>query len=463
MKRERVYLRVPFAEKEEAKRLGARWDQESKRWFVPGERDLTPFARWRPQSGYGPYNSPNARTLTQGKVTEDVNSLIDRVRQVIRVRHMSLFTEKGYLGWILRFIEFHGGKHPATLSSQCVSAFLSFLADSENVAASTQNQALNALVFLYREVLQIDLGKLEGIRWAKRPASLPVVLSPSEVTSILTDLKGVKRIIASLLYGTGMRLTEALKLRVKDLDFTLGIIFIRDAKGGKDRTVPLPKGLREALQAQLIHAKKLHELDLADGLGAVYLPHALERKYPNANKQWCWQYVFPSHKRSVDPRSKRIGRHHLYNDIMQSALSQAVKNAGITKKVNCHTFRHSAATHWLNSGVDIRTVQELLGHNDVKTTMIYTHVTEESARRVPSPLDAISQTLLEQQVEACALAVPDQTCAAAPISDDTNNLAREKHPLYDTEVPGSHAGPAGWLRRAWTSSLSLFSSRQWFD
>lgn len=165
MKRERVYLKVPFAEKEEAKRLGARWDQDSKRWFVPGERDLTPFAKWRQQTGYGPYKSPGARTLTQGQVSEDVNSLVDRARQVIRVRHMSRFTEKGYIGWILRFIEFHGGKHPGTLSSQSVSAFLSFLADSENVAASTQNQALNALVFLYREVLQIDLGKLEGIRW----------------------------------------------------------------------------------------------------------------------------------------------------------------------------------------------------------------------------------------------------------------------------------------------------------
>lgn len=460
MRRERVYLKVPFADKDEAKRLGARWDQDSKRWFVPGERDLTPFSKWRQQTGYGPYKSPCARTLTEAKVTEDVNSLVDRVRQVIRVRHMSRFTEKGYIGWILRFIEFHGGKHPATLSSQCVSAFLSFLADSENVAASTQNQALNALVFLYREVLQIDLGKLEGIRWAKKPASLPVVLSPSEITQILTGLKGVKRVIASLLYGTGMRLTEALKLRVKDLDFDLGIIFIRDAKGGKDRTVPLPKGLKEVLQAQLLYAKKLHELDLADGLGAVHLPHALERKYPSANKQWCWQYVFPSHKRSVDPRSKRLGRHHLYNDIMQTALSQAVKNAGVTKKVNCHTFRHSAATHWLNSGVDIRTVQELLGHNDVKTTMIYTHVAEESARRVASPLDVISQTLLEQQIETNAHDVPVQTRVAAPMSDKTNIIASEEPPLYDVRSSGNRSGPVGWLKRVCTSSFSWLGSRQ---
>jgi integron integrase len=371
---------------------------------------------------------------------------------------MSRFTEKGYIGWVLRFIDFHAGKHPATLSSQCVSAFLSFLADSENVAASTQNQALNALVFLYREVLQIDLGKLEGIRWTKRPASLPVVLSIGEVTSILNELQGVKRIIASLLYGTGMRLAEALKLRVKDIDFTAGIIIIRDGKGDKDRSVPLPKGLREALQAQLQYAKKLHELDLAEGLGAVYLPHALERKYPNANKQWCWQYVFPSHKRSVDPRSKRLGRHHLYNDIMQSGLSQAVRNVGIAKKVNCHTFRHSAATHWLNSGVDIRTVQELLGHNDVKTTMIYTHVTEESARRVVSPLDVISQTLCEPQTQGCAQEVPDETGAATVLSVATDNRELVSHPRGAKKVSDGNVEPTSWLRRLWASSFALFFS-----
>lgn len=454
MSRERVYLKVPFAQKEEAKRLGARWDQESKRWFVSGDRDLTAFARWRLPTGYGPYTAPSARALAPIKVTEDVNSLIDRVRQVIRVRHMSRFTEKGYIGWIVRFIEFHGGKHPANLSSQCVSSFLSFLADSENVAASTQNQALNALVFLYREVLQIDLGKLEGIRWSKRPVSLPVVLSSSEVTSVLKELKGVKKVIASLLYGTGMRLAEALKLRVKDIDFSLGIIFIRDAKGGKDRTVPLPKGLREPLQAQLLHAKKLHDLDLADGLGAVYLPHALERKYPNANKQWCWQYVFPSHKRSVDPRSKREGRHHLYNDIMQSALSQAVKRVGIAKKVNCHTFRHSAATHWLNSGIDIRTVQELLGHNDVKTTMIYTHVTEESARRVSSPFDAISQTLLGDLSVVHSEPRPDRSGAPTPTGETICKLESEQPKQCRPYSFGSKMKPSVWLGRLLGKFLS---------
>jgi integron integrase len=457
MTRERVYLRVPFAEKEAAKRLGARWDQAVKRWFVPGDRDLTAFARWRQQSEYGPYKSPVVANLSSTKITEDVNSLVDRIRQVIRVRHMSHFTEKGYIGWILRFIDFHGGQHPASLSSQCVSAFLSYLADSENVAAATQNQALNSLVFLYREVLQIDLGKLEGIRWAKRPVSLPAVLSIEEVTSILTELKGVKRVIASLMYGTGMRLAEALKLRVKDIDFATGIIIIRDGKGHKDRSVPLPKRLRDALQAQLLYAKKLHELDLAEGLGAVYLPHALERKYPNANKQWCWQYVFPSHKRSVDPRSKRIGRHHLYNDIMQSGLSQAVKDTGIAKKVTCHTFRHSAATHWLNRGVDIRTVQELLGHHDVKTTMIYTHVAEESARRVMSPLDVISQAPLEQQTEAYAQEMPEAIRLTKAQSVETDGQVPARLPHKTIQAPSNDVEPVGWLKGLRISSIKLLS------
>jgi integron integrase len=456
MLRERVYLRVPFKDKDEAKRMGARWDQESKRWFVYGGRDLTPFARWRPQSGYGPQKAPNSRRLTEARVTEDVNSLLNRVRQTIRVRHMSRFTEKGYLGWIQRFIDFHGGKHPASLSSQSVAAFLSFLADSENVAASTQNQALNALVFLYREVLEIDLGKLEGIKWSKKPTMLPVVLSPNEVTAILKELKGVQALIASLLYGTGMRLTEALKLRVKDLDFELGLILIRDAKGDKNRSVSLPKHLSKPLRAQLEYAKRLHELDVADGLGAVWLPNALERKYPNANKQWCWQYVFPSHKRSVDPRSKRLGRHHLYNDIMQSAMANAVKVSGITKKVNCHTLRHSAATHWLNNGVDIRTVQELLGHSDVKTTMIYTHVTEESARRVVSPLDAIWQDLEGRNAKIPVKEIPCELLASTAVVPGNVNLRDGTEQTGCASRSTSGGGTERvWLKKLWKGSRRL--------
>lgn len=451
MQRERVYLRVPFKDKDEAKRLGARWDQDSKRWFVSGDRDLAPFAQWRTRSGYSPYQPATNKALTPQRIDEDLNALMNRVRQTIRLRRMSRFTEKTYLGWIQRFITFHHSQHPATLSSQAISSYLTFLADSQNVAAATQNQALNALVFLYREVLGIDLGKLDGITWAKKSRMLPVALSPQEVTEVLKGLNGTKGIIASLLYGTGMRLTEALKLRVKDLDFELGIICIRDAKGSKDRSVPLPRHLTDALQKQLSHAKKLHELDLQEGFGAVFLPHGLERKYPNANKQWCWQYVFPSHKRSVDPRSGRVGRHHLYNDIMQSAMADAVKAAGIAKKVNCHTLRHSAATHWLNSGVDIRTVQELLGHNDVKTTMIYTHVTEESARRVVSPLDTIWSSL--EQHKAASRVEPVST------KSDTSTSANGKSDSGTvTELPcGSIAPPASggtsrrWLQKLWAT------------
>jgi integron integrase len=449
MQRERVYLRVPFKDKNEAKRLGARWDQESKRWFVSGGRDLTPFAQWRPQSGYGSYQPPTNKALTPQKIDEDINSLMNRVRQTIRVRHMSRFTEKGYLGWMQRFIDFHRGQHPATLSSQAISSYLSFLADSENVAAATQNQALNSLVFLYREVLGIDIGKLDGITWAKKPRTLPVVLSPQEVAAILKELKGTKGMIASLLYGTGMRLTEALKLRVKDLDFELGIICIRDAKGGKDRSVPLPKHLTKALQAQLSYAKNLHDTDLKEGLGAVFLPHALERKYPNANKQWCWQYVFPSHKRSVDPRSGRMGRHHLYNDIMQSAMTTAVKAAGIAKKVNCHTLRHSAATHWLNSGVDIRTVQELLGHNDVKTTMIYTHVTEESARKVVSPFDAIWDTLVQHESAAQGYLASEEGTTIPPLAEKSDSHATSQPYAYSTISTTRGTVLWRWLQGLW--------------
>lgn len=460
MLRERVYLKVPFKEKDQAKRLGARWDPKSKRWFVLGGRELAPFARWRSQSGYGPVKAPTIQKLADTKATEDINSLLDRVRQTIRVRHMSRFTEKSYIGWIQRFVTFHEREHPANLTSQGVAAFLSFLADSENVAASTQNQALNALVFLYREVLAIDLGKMEGIVWSSKPVILPVVLSPKEVTSILKELKGVHALIAHLLYGTGMRLTEALKLRVKDLDFEIGIIMIRDAKGEKHRSVPLPKNLIKPLRAQIEHAKKLHETDLHEGLGAVHLPHALERKYPNANKQWCWQYVFPSHKRSVDPRSKRIGRHHLYNDIMQKAMAHAVKTSGVTKKVNCHTLRHSAATHWLNNGVDIRIVQELLGHSDVKTTMIYTHVTEESARRVASPLDSIWENLEPLPVVNASQDRPPEMPTQRGVLSSGSHQIEVSGPLECESAQSNQRGSdVVWFKKLWRGSRALLGLR----
>jgi integron integrase len=307
----------------------------------------------------------------------------------MRLAHMSLFTEKSYIAWCRRFVAFHHGKHPRDMGTKEITVFLTHLAADRNVAASTQNQALNALVFLYREVLERDPGVFEGIQWAKKPNFLPVVLSVNEVAAILSSMSGVQRLIAALLYGTGMRLSEALRLRVKDIDFERNLIVVRDTKGAKDRSVPLPASVQKPLQNQLQKAHAIHQRDLAEGLGRVELPHALAKKYPNANAEWKWQYVFPSHKRSIDPKTGRTGRWHLYPNIMQDAVSAAVRKNGIQKKVSCHTFRHSFATHLLDSGTDIRTVQVLLGHSDVKTTMIYTHVTVEKGVGTKSPLDRI--------------------------------------------------------------------------
>ena len=307
--------------------------------------------------------------------------LIQVTRNKMRLAHMSLFTEKSYIQWIRHFIAFHNGRHPREMSAKEVTEFLTHLAVARKVAPSTQNQALNAIVFLYKVVLQRDPGMFKGVRWAKKSQHVPVVLSVSEVRQVIQNLTNVQWVIACLLYGTGMRLTEALKLRVKDVDFDRNFIIIRDAKGAKDRSVPFPQSLKEALKKQIERAKALHECDLDEGLGRTDLPYALDRKYPNANAEWSWQYVFPSHKRSTDPRTGKVGRWHLYPNIMQNAVSEAVKNAGIQKKVTCHTFRHSFATHLLDAGTDIRTVQVLLGHSDLKTTMIYTHVTLEKGGR----------------------------------------------------------------------------------
>jgi integron integrase len=315
------------------------------------------------------------------------------MRRRMRLAHMSLFTEKTYIAWCRRFVAFHHGRHPRDMGTNEITAFLTHLAADRNVAASTQNQALNALVFLYREVLERDPGLFEGVQWAKKPIFLPVVLSINEVAAILSSMSGVQKLIAALLYGTGMRLSEALRLRVKDIDFERNLIVVRDTKGAKDRSVPLPASVKAPLQNQLEKAHAIHQQDLAEGLGRVELPHALSKKYPNANAEWRWQYVFPSHKRSIDPRTGRTGRWHLYPNIMQDAVSAAVRKNGIQKKVSCHTFRHSFATHLLDTGTDIRTVQVLLGHSDVKTTMVYTHVTVEKGVGTKSPLDRISPQL----------------------------------------------------------------------
>lgn len=314
--------------------------------------------------------------------------LLDRLRQACRVRHFSIRTEDAYAAWAERFIRFHGIRHPQEMAEPEVNAFLTHLAVDRHVAAATQNQALAALLFLYDAVLGRPLNQLDMVR-AARPKRLPVVLTREEVRAVLVRLDGVHGLYARLLYGTGMRLLEGLRLRVKDIDYGLNRITVRGGKGDKDRMTVLPRGLIPSLRSQLAAAKRLHEADLAKGFGRVELPTALERKYPNAAAEWGWQYVFPSVKRSCDPRSGVERRHHLHEGAMSRAITEAIRAAGITKHATPHTLRHSFATHLLEGGADIRTVQELLGHNSVETTMIYTHVLNRGGRGVTSPLDTM--------------------------------------------------------------------------
>jgi integron integrase len=313
--------------------------------------------------------------------------LLDQVRDRIRVKHYSIRTEQAYLGWIKRFILFHGKQHPLTLGAPDVERFLSHLAVEGKVAASTQNQALAAVLFLYREVLDRPLPWLDDLTRAKQPERLPVVLTVSETQLVLARISGTAGLMVRLLYGTGMRLMECVRLRVKDVDFEKQQITVRDGKGFKDRVTMLPKSLTEALVKHLERDKILHNEDLAAGHGETYLPFALARKYPNAGRAWGWQYMFPARNVSVDPRSGVTRRHHVDEKALQRAMKQAVRDAGLTKLATPHTLRHSFATHLLESGYDIRTIQELLGHKDVATTMIYTHVLNRGGKGVLSPLD----------------------------------------------------------------------------
>ena len=313
--------------------------------------------------------------------------LLDQVRDVIRRKHYSVRTEQAYIDWIKRFIIYHGKRHPGEMAEEEVAEFLTHLARDLNVAASTQNQALSALLFLYKEVLRHEIGWLEKVERAKKPPKLPVVLSRGEVKQIFGRLHGVPKLMAGLLYGSGLRLMECVRLRVKDIDFELAQITVRDAKGGKDRVTMLPLNLSESLRRHLLRVKAQHEQDLEDGFGTVHLPFALARKLPKAAREWPWQYAFPSSRLSIDPRSGEKRRHHIAEGLLQSALKRAVDGAGIVKRANCHSLRHSFATHLLLKGYDIRTVQELLGHKDVSTTMIYTHVLNRPGIGVKSPLD----------------------------------------------------------------------------
>ena len=316
--------------------------------------------------------------------------LLDQVRDAIRLKHYAYSTEKTYVYWTKRFILYHNKRHPKKMGEKEISEFLTYLAVEENVAASTQNQALSALLFLYREVLRKDLDLPIELVWAKRPKHLPTVLTKEEARQVIAQLTGTHLLIVQLLYGSGLRLMECMRLRVKDVDFGHCQIIVRDTKGGKDRLTILPDSIIEPLRIQLAMAKQLHEQDLANGYGTVYLPYALERKYPHANKEWAWQYIFPATQLSRDPRSGAIRRHHLHESTVQKAVKRAAKKAGVAKRVTPHTFRHSFATHLLEAGYDIRTVQELLGHKNVKTTMIYTHVLNRGGLAVRSPLDRIS-------------------------------------------------------------------------
>lgn len=315
--------------------------------------------------------------------------LLERMRGAIRVRHYSIRTETSYIEWVKRFIVYHGRRHPALLGPSEVAAFLTYLAVERSVAPATQNQAKSALLFLYRQVLEMSLPWLDEIVAAKDPRRLPVVLTPSEVRVLLLELSGTLWLVGSLLYGTGMRLLEGLRLRIKDIDFERREILVRAGKGGKDRATVLPENLVLPLRDMIVRTKHLHDADLAAGYGEVWLPYALDAKYPAMGHSWGWQWVFPSARRSVDPRSGVVRRHHLQEQSVQRAISGAARRAGIHKPCSPHVLRHSFATHLLQSGYDIRTVQELLGHSDVKTTMIYTHVLNRGGRGVRSPLDQI--------------------------------------------------------------------------
>jgi integron integrase len=313
--------------------------------------------------------------------------LLDRVCWHLRVKHYSLRTEQAYVDWIRRFILFNRKRHPAEMGEQEIAQFLSHLAIEQRVAASTQNQAFSALLFLYQQVLERKLESIAGVERVRRPPKLPVVFTRAEARAILAHLKGDYRLMAHLLYGSGLRLLECLRLRVKDIDFGYRQITVREGKGMRERITLLPDRLQRPLQSHLARVKELHRGDFARGAGAVYLSPSLSRKYPNAARDWAWQYVFPADKISVDPRSGEKRRHHMAEKNLQNAVKHAVRAAGIAKAASCHTFRHSFATHLLESGYDIRTVQELLGHRDVSTTMIYTHVCNRPGLNIRSPVD----------------------------------------------------------------------------
>jgi len=314
--------------------------------------------------------------------------LLDEVKALLRIKHYSKRTEEAYIEWIRRYIIFHNKKHPAEMGEKEITQYLNHLAQKENVSASTQNLALCAIVFLYKQVLKKEPGELK-LTWAKKGKKLPIVFSRVEVRKILNNLNGINRIMANLLYGSGLRLMECIRLRVKDIDFEYDNIIVRSGKGKKDRVTVLPESLKEKLKEHLEKVEKLHNKDLEAGYGSVYLPDALARKYRNASREFGWQYLFPASQISFDERTGISRRHHVDESVLQRAVKKAIKKAGIRKQGSCHTFRHSFATHLLEDGYDIRTVQDLLGHENLNTTMIYTHVMKKGGLGVKSPADRL--------------------------------------------------------------------------
>ena len=316
--------------------------------------------------------------------------LLDRVRAVLRARHYSPATEKSYVGWVRRFLAFHQFRHPQEMGAAEITEFLSYLATEREVGASTQNQALAALLFLFRDVLELEIAGLDDVVRAKQPQHLPLVLTREEVHTVLARMEGVPRLMASLLYASGLRVTECARLRVKDVDFGRGEILVRNGKGAKDRVTVFPRGLREKLGEHVQRVRAQHQADLANGAGSVSLPDALGEKYPNAHREWPWQWVFPARSIKRDQKTGRWGRYHLHVSVVQREFAFAVRASGLSKPATPHTLRHSFATHLLEDGYDIRTIQELMGHRDVATTMIYTHVLNRGGRGVRSPFDVKS-------------------------------------------------------------------------
>jgi integron integrase len=360
-----------------------RWNSKEKYWSFPHSKQTLDNILLA-LAGEELDIDESLRALTP---SSSENLLLFRAQSLIRLKHYSIRTEKSYLSWIQRYMSFHHNRDSKEMGTQEIEAFLSHLAVQREVSSSTQNQAFNALLFLYRDVLKIALDKSINAIRAKKPHHLPTVMTKEETTRLIAAVSPEYQLMVKLIYGSGLRLMECLRLRIKDIDFANSRILVRDAKGMKDRVTMLPDKLKQPLEAHLERVKLLHRDDLAKGYGRVYLPYALERKYPNANAEWEWQYVFPAKLLSKDPRTNAVRRHHVHEHNLQRAVRDAARLAGISKRVSVHTLRHSFATHLLESHYDIRTVQELLGHNDVSTTMIYTHVLNKPGVSVKSPLD----------------------------------------------------------------------------